>query len=541
MSRTVRSLLEEAPIIRASATGSQVYDLFCDDPDLLVCAVVEDGKPVGLVSRTTFFLRMADMHGRALFEKRPITFVMNKQPLIVESDRPLSDLGHSITTDRQGALFDGFIITRDGLYEGVGTGVGLLRAMQHESAERNLRLVALTEQLGRARIEALSAAQSKSDFLATMSHEIRTPLNGVLGVTQLLIESGLDEERLKLADTIRRSGEILLRLLNDVLDLSKIDSGKMELEQGEFELADLARDGQSLWRPRAAEKSLSLAVRVEDGADARLRGDAVRIKQILFNLISNAIKFTDEGSVDAELRLVTIGPERTILRGVVRDTGCGVAKANQDKLFAAFTQADASTTRRFGGTGLGLTICQRLVNLMGGTIGFESEEGVGSRFWFELPIQRLAPLAARAQPSARPSTIAPIERAPRILLAEDNPINQHVARGFLKLRGWDCELAKDGVAALKAVCAQAYDLVLMDVHMPIMDGLEAARRIRAVKGPASTTPIVALTANAMRGDEARCLEAGMDGYVAKPITKDAFFAAIDAVFAGALRQQRKAG
>ncbi|MEO1040127.1 MAG: ATP-binding protein [Pseudomonadota bacterium] len=530
MSRTVRAALEDAPTIRPIATGTQVYDLFSEDTDLLACAVVDRGRPIGLVSRNAFFLRMADTHGRALFAKRPVTFVMNKLPLIVESDQPLNDLNRAIITERQGALFDGFIITRDGLYEGVGTGFSLMRAMQQEVEERNLKLVGLAEQLGRARIEAVSAAQAKSDFLATMSHEIRTPLNGVLGVTQLLIESGLDHERLKLAQTIQGSGEILHRLLNDVLDLSKIDAGKMELEEGAFELQTLAQDARNLWRPRADEKQIAFDVHVEDGVNAHLRGDSVRIKQILFNLIGNAIKFTSEGSIDVTLRLIAISPQRQILRAEVADTGCGIPAESQKKLFGAFTQADSATTRRFGGTGLGLTICKRLVELMGGTINFESQDGAGSRFWFELPLEKLAD-KPEPQIGEPPSSPIASSKAPRILVAEDNTINQEVVRGFLKLRGWDCEIVTDGEAALHAVRNDRFDLVLMDVQMPGMDGLEATRRIRKLDSKAAMTPIVALTANAMRGDEARCLEAGMNGYAAKPIVKAQLFAAIDAALA----------
>ncbi len=539
MSRTVKALLEDAPAIRPDTPGAQVYDLFSEDEDLLVCAVVEDDRPIGMVSRNAFFLRMADLHGRALFARRPITYVMNNQPMIVDYDTPIPEINRMIVTDQPSALFDGFIITREGRYAGVGTGVALMKVLHHESEERNRKLVALAEQLGRARIEALTAAQSKSEFLATMSHEIRTPLNGVLGVTQLLIESGLDPERLKLAETIRSSGEILLRLLNDILDLSKIEAGRMDLELIAFEPEDVASACRGLWTARAHEKGLGFEVSVAGQTGRKLIGDPTRIKQVLFNLIGNALKFTDEGRVDVKLSFVKVNAARTVLRAEVKDTGCGIPKEARDRLFRSFTQADGATARRYGGTGLGLTICKSLIELMGGTIGFESEAGEGALFWFEAPfgvaetavIQRGTPetdaQAAPAPETASPlGAPAPAETGPRILLAEDNPINQEVVRGFLKLNGWTCDIVANGQEALEAVQAKPYDVVLMDLQMPGMDGIEATRRIRAMSSPQCDLPIIALTANAMRGDEKRCLDAGMDDYVAKPIEKQVFFAAI---------------
>lgn len=534
MSRTVKSLLQDAPQLDPMISGSEVYNLFSDDPDLLVCGVVEGGRPIGLVARNAFFLRMADTHGRALFGKRPVTFVMDKDPLIVESDHLVSDLSKHILTDRNAALFDGFIITHEGQYVGVGTGVSLMKTLQAESEERNRKLVALAEQLGRARIEALSANQAKSEFLATMSHEIRTPLNGVLGVAQLLQESGLNEEQGRLARTIRSSGEVLLRLLNDILDLSKIEAGKMELDITRFELAEFEQSAEALWRPRADEKRLRFDVATIGGDGAALEGDAVRLKQIAFNLIGNAIKFTSEGEVTATLSLTDIGPNRSILRLEVADTGCGVPEAARAKLFTAFTQADGATSRKFGGTGLGLAICKRLTDLMGGSIGYQPRPGGGSLFWFEAPLKRAALQAVQAAPAAAPappSAFPSGSGGPRILVAEDNPINQEVVRGFLKLRGWSCDFANDGAEAVAACQHAAYDVVLMDVQMPGMDGYEATRRIRRHGGQIAGVPIIALTANAMREDERRCLEAGMDAYVAKPIEKDLLFGALDAALA----------
>ncbi len=533
MSRTVRALLEDAPVLDPTVTGGAVYDLFSNDPDLVVCPVVEGDHPIGLVSRNQFFLRMADTHGRALFERRPITFVMDKAPLIVDKNALVTEVSRHVLSDRTSALHDGFIITDEDRYVGIGTGVALMKQLQVESEERNRKLVALAEQLGRARIEALSANQAKSDFLATMSHEIRTPLNGVLGVTQLLQDSGLNEDQGRLAQTIRTSGEILLRILNDVLDLSKIEAGKMDLEPISFDPDELVQSTTSLWRPRAEEKGLDFAIELARGGPKRLHGDPVRLKQILFNLIGNAIKFTESGSVRALIQIMPLTPGRAVLRAEVTDTGVGISPEAQQKLFTAFSQGDGATSRKYGGTGLGLAICKRLVELMGGTIECKSTPGEGSRFSFEAPLKIAEASADLSEtgPDNRPEQFEASEMdaagGPRILLAEDNPINQEVIRGFLKYRGWTCDVAHDGVEAVEAFKAGAYDLVLMDIQMPGKDGYEATRSIRDLGGSGETTPIIALTANAMRGDDKRCLDAGMDGYVSKPIDRPAFFAEMD--------------
>lgn len=531
MNRLVRDVLMHAPVIAPSATGEYVYDLLSEDEDLLVVAVVEDRKPVGLISRDRFFLKMADRHGRALYGRRPISFLMSKSPLIVESCKPVEELNALIARDCPSALMEGFIITREGDYAGVGTALELFRLMSRESTERNHKLSALAEQLGRARIEALAASKAKSDFLATMSHEIRTPLNGVLGITQLLMAGQLDAEQADMIRVIDDSGQILLRLLNDILDLSKIEAGKMDLDTAVFDPCQLASDTQTLWSARAGEKALDFSIDVQAPEDARYEGDVVRLKQVLFNLIGNAIKFTDEGLVDVRIALHAIGRRRSVLRVDVHDTGCGVSEAARADLFTAFTQANSEATRTHGGSGLGLTISKRLVELMGGTIGMRSREPQGSTFWFEVPLRRVLETPVPAKAGNAPVQTGTEAAGLRVLVAEDNPINQTVARGFLKLRGLKPSFVENGQQAVEAVQAQDFALVLMDMEMPVLDGLDATRQIRRLPGPAGRTPIIALTANAVHGSAQRCLEAGMNAYVSKPIDQTALFAAIDACLA----------
>lgn len=531
MSRLVRDVIVDAPIVAPEATGEEVFDLFSEDEELLACAVVKDERPVGLICRERFLLQMADRQGHALFGRCTISHLMITEPLTVEVSTSIRDLNGLILQKRPSAIKEGFIVTAQGKYVGVGSAVELFRAMSREAEDRNHKLAGLAEQLGRARIEALTASKAKSEFLATMSHEIRTPLNGVLGVAQLLLESGLTEDQAKLAGVINDSGQILLRLLNDVLDLSKIEAGKMDLDTAPFSPADMAKGAQMLWSGRAAEKQLDFAIRLDGDEGRSFCGDAVRLKQILYNLIGNAIKFTDQGDVQVMMSCVDIGPRRSVMRAEVRDTGCGVPEGAQPTLFDSFTQADSEQARRHGGTGLGLAICRRLVERMGGQIGFTSKVEEGSTFWFEIPLEVEL---SREAPVEQSIEIAPIEereqdKGVRVLVAEDNPVNQTVTCGFLQLRGLNADVVENGQEALEAVQARHYDFVLMDVQMPVMDGLKATRAIRKLDGPAARVPIIALTADAMAEDGDRCRAAGMDEFVAKPVSKDVLFEAIDRV------------
>ncbi|MBI1236853.1 MAG: response regulator [Alphaproteobacteria bacterium] len=526
MSRLVRHLSEPVAPITATTKGEVVYEMFGDDEDLLALPVVDGERPIGLIPRDAFFLKMADRHGRALFAKRPVTFVMDKDPLIVEEMTPVNDLNRLIVTKRPGALMDGFVITRNGAYRGIGTGLALFTAVSDESEERNRKLAALAKQLGQSRLEALSAAKVKSDFLATMSHEIRTPLNGVLGISQLLLETGLNPDQEKLAKTIVDSGEILLRILNDVLDFSKLEAGKLDIEPESFALSKLADEARALWSVRAAEKALDFTVTCDGKEDQLIFGDRVRLEQVLFNLIGNAIKFTEQGSVSVVLSTSALGGGCRLLRADVRDTGCGIPLNAQSRMFQQFSQADASTTRKHGGTGLGLAISRRILELLGGTIGFESEEGKGTHFWFEAVLGEVT-LMPETPAVEEAAASLPIGGPLRILVAEDNVVNQQVIVGLLQMRGIEADVVGDGREALEAVQSRSYNLVFMDVQMPHMDGLAATRAIRSLHTTAALTPIIALTANARREDEAQCLAAGMNLHLAKPIRKDVLFAAMD--------------
>ena len=370
-------------------------------------------------------------------------------------------------------------------------------------------------QLSTARDAAMEASRLKSEFLATMSHEIRTPLNGVIGLNELLQRTALDDDQRRLAEGVQGASRALLSIINDILDFSKIEAGELELEEVDFEVRPVLEQGVALLAEAALDKGIALSVTVDEDVPDRLVGDPTRLGQVLSNLLSNAVKFTTFGEVRVTAYVDAADDEGVLLGVDVADTGIGIRHDQMERLFEPFRQADASTTRTHGGTGLGLAISRQLVTALGGDIGARSEPGEGSTFWFTARLGTARPGVRRLEQELPHPGDAP--RNGHVLLVEDNDVNQLVALGFLEALGWTADVAQNGEEAVARAAETAYDAILMDLQMPVLDGFGATRAIRAAEAPGRRVPIIAMTASAFEAEREKCLAAGMDDFLTKPV------------------------
>lgn len=521
-------LIQLSSPISPDTCGDHVYERFEAEPDSLAIAVVDtEGRPAGLIERNAFFVAMAAQYGRALYARRPVSLLMNAEPLVVEGDVSVAEFCGQVLADRPSELLRGFIVTQGGRYVGVGSALTLLQATNAANLAHAEEMTRLADTLNRAKLDAQAALTAKSQFLAVMSHEIRTPLNGVLAIADIVARKLQQQDLVPYVASIQESGQTLLRLLTDALDLSRADAGRLELAEEGFHVPAVLDDLAALWGARAEQKGLNLTVAYEGAADQWALGDVIRLKQVFNNLIGNALKFTTTGGVGVRLA-ARRDDVLVVMTGEVRDTGIGVPEDRLASIFQPFSQTEAGV--REGGAGLGLSICRELVEQMNGTISARRNGDRGTIFEFEIPLFDVPVQQAEdAQPKDQGEDEAGCGL--HVLIADDNATNRLVAETLCAMFGCTTESVEDGAEAVAAVRQGRFDLVLMDIRMPNLDGVGATRQIRALAGAAADIPILALTANADPWDAASYIAQGMSAVVEKPIKAERLYAAISDLFA----------
>lgn len=518
---TIEVLTDRAEAIAPETPGSEVFARFAREPDTLVIPVVENDRPVGLIERHDFLLKIAGAFGYAAYAHRPALHVMDPEPAVVEAGVEIDAFCDSLLRGGAGALMRGFIVTRQGRYQGVGTVVSLLKAVNDHQRLRNEELADEARVLADGRAQALAAARSKAEFLAVMTHELRTPMNGVLAVADLLRRQPLNKQAQAHVSTIMESSEALLRILQDALDLARAEAGELELAPEATPLRALMDDIQATWAGRAAQDNVSLMVSYEGDTELTALIDPRRLTQVFDNLIGNALKFARNGMVEAGLKATASG-DVVRLEARVRDDGLGIDPTRVDMIFEPFVHGSGPD-----GAGLGLSICRQIVDRMGGRIRAGNNHGRGATFSFTLE----APRAETAETQASNVEELPdldLQDSPHVLIVDDNATNRVVAQALCEMFGCTSETAEDGVEAVECVKERRFDLVLMDIKMPRMDGVQATQAIRALPGAERAIPIVALTANADPEDAKRYLAIGMAAVVEKPIKPERLRMAMNA-------------
>ncbi len=516
---TIETLTQKAAPVAPDTLAGEMLARFEGEPDTLAVAVVEDQRPIGLIERDAFLLKLASPMGRTQYLHRPVELMMDREPPVVEAGVRIDAFSDALLNSGPGALLRGFIVTRQGRYFGVGSAAAIMRSI-HERRLTDARTLAdQSKALADTQAQSQAAAQSKSQFVGVLSQELRTPLNGVLAVADLLRRQPLNAAAQSHAQTIVDSSQTMLRILRDALDLARAEAGELELSLAPTSLHAVMDEVQTHWAPIADQDGVTLLVGFEGDTELAAQIDAARLRQVFDNLIGNALKFARNGVVETSLRAVADSGQ-VRLEARVRDDGPGV-DADAD-IFEPFVHGTGPE-----GAGLGLSVCRQIISRMGGRIWAENNAGRGSTFAFDLT----APQAV-IQPDAASNVSAladlALQSQPHVLIVDDNATNRVVAQALCEMFGCTSELAEDGLEALEAVQARPFDLILMDIKMPRMDGVQATQAIRALTGPERDIPIVALTANADPEDAKRYVSIGMASVVEKPIKPERLRMAMNA-------------
>ena len=523
---TIDALCERSEPIRPDTPCSEAYDRFDREPDTLLLAVVEDGRPVGVVERDVFLRKLAAENGRTLYGARPVSALMDVEPVVVEGSVKISTLGQALLGQRASHVLRGFVVTDQGRYSGVGSLVRLLQAnCQQDQDADDLRAAAAAREAEAAE-QVRAAARSKSTFLSVLNRELRTPMNGVLAVAELLQRQPLGPDAQAYVQTIVDSSETTMRIVEDAVDLARAEAGELTLNPRPMVLRQLMDDLETLWGPRAAQDGVSLMVGYEGDTELAVEMDGQCLRQVFNHLIGNALKYARNGVVEASMKAWVQG-DSVRIEARVRDNGQGIDPDRLEHLFDVATNAEDAKSG-----GLGLPICRLLMQTMGGGIRAESNAGHGATFVFGLAAPRVY-IETEEAPASNVAELSDLNLTaqPHILIVDDNATNRVVAQALCEMFGCTSAHAEDGVEAVEAVKSGRFDLVLMDIKMPRMDGVEATQAIRALEGPESRTPIVALTANADPDDAKHYLAIGMAAVVEKPIKPERLRAAMNVALA----------